>query len=638
MTTHQMDSPGTLNTPTGEVVAAASTPFSNSTQILLASTKGPDTTKYREELALRLHELELEEQALRTSHNSVTQICRLSDEVLGRIFLGLALMARQETRYIFYLSSAEKLRWVPQTNICRHWREVAIRCTSLWTRPVFNEKMPEWATIMLARSKQLPLTLNLNEDALGSPPDPTNIKALSTIAGRLRVVNIQSSDYGDGLSKLLSHCQWSTAPMLESLTVDNSYADCMPYSRGKDPFPKVFLLGRTPSLRILEVLFCYVKWSKLPVYNVPQMTHLSLAGGEETQSKKRPSTQEFLNTLLAMPLLESLKLVNFLPIARNKQPQPTRTTLPARLTDVELEDSGANITRFFNTVALPRSATVKVFDRTKKPSSNQIKAQILSAKLCLESQSGPQTAIRPSILNGVRKLEAKYVYLDSDRKKKTVFKMWPLIDDDPENPATFKFKYKDDADYKTRGVNLHLLQEVFDLVPLEMLILEGGSHVCTDTWRTVFAPLPNLKEIKLVGDTHFGRFVRAIRLGKVRIVDPTATPPRIKPLAFPSLSKLTFSGIDLDLKRTQQKKKAVSPFKKFCQLMETRSASSAPIHEVIIEDCKNIAIREKWRLEASAPRMHVQWDEKEHAASTWATLEHSPESLAESSDDAGTPT
>ncbi|KAF6761979.1 hypothetical protein DFP72DRAFT_1147857 [Ephemerocybe angulata] len=612
MATQQMEPHQPLNVPSGEVVAAASTPFSNSTQILLASTKRPDTTKYREELALRLHELELEEQALKTSHNSVTPICCLPDELLVLIFLELALMVRQEfdTRYGIWHSGAEKLRWVPQINICRHWREVAIRCTGLWMRPVFNKKMPEWAAIMLDRSKQAPLALNLNENALGSPPDPTNIKALSTIAGRLRA--------------------WSTAPMLESLTVDNSYAGCMPYSRGKDLFPKVFLLGGTPALRKLEVLFCYVKWSKLPVHNVPQLTHLSLAGGEETQDGNRPTTQEFLDALLAMPLLESLKLVNFLP--DEESPKLSRTTLPVSLTCVKLEDSGTIITRFFDTVALPSSAIVKVYDRREKAEPDEIKAQILSAKLCLES--GPQTAIHTSIVNGVRKLNAEYVYLNCNSGGKTVFKMWPLADDDPKKLATFEFTYKDDANYKERLDNLHLLQEVFDLAPLEMFTLEGGSHVHTDTWRRIFVSLPNLKEIKLVGDTHFGRFVRAIRLGQVRIVNPTVTPPRIKALAFPSLSKLTFSEVDLNLKRTQKKTKAESPFRKFGRLMRTRSTSSAPIPEVIIEECKNITTGEKARLDAYyVPRMRVQWDGKEHAASTWATLEHSPESLAESSDE-----
>ncbi|KAF5333438.1 hypothetical protein D9611_002737 [Ephemerocybe angulata] len=517
-----MDPSKTSNARTSNVTVATSTPFSNSTRILLTSSRQSTPSTYQQKLALRLHEIQLEKQALRTAHNSTTKICSLPDEVLSRIFLDLQELASIERR------GAKKQSWVSKTNICRRWREVAIGCASLWTSPYFAYNMQEWAAIMLDRSKQAPLTLNLDEYALLSdnPPDPTSSKGslLSGIAGRLRVVKIQST-YD---SELLSHCQWSTAPILESLTIDNPSGRFG--SIGGSIIPDNFLLGGLPSLKKLEILFCFVEWSKLPIHNVPLMTHLSLAGSDkDTQDPNRPSAKALADALRAMPLLESLALVEYLPVNGENPAYPTRTTLPA-LTSLKLVDSGKRIKHFLDTIALPESASIDIHDRTKVAHSDDIKAQFLGVIACLET--GPRANINPSILDGVRRLDVSFggPNLLNDN---WVYKMWPVIDDDTSKPETFKFTYQDPSDRLVAADKLQLLQ-VFNLDPLETLLVDGCNAVRTDGWRRVFASLPNLKEITLNNGTHFGRFVRAMRLGQLG-TDTSVSGESAGPQAFPSL-------------------------------------------------------------------------------------------------------
>ncbi|KAF5329016.1 hypothetical protein D9611_013860 [Ephemerocybe angulata] len=627
MTTHQLDPSHTLNARTSNVAVATSAPFSNSTRILLSSSGGSNSAgTYQKKLALRLRELQLEKQALRTAHNATTQICSLPDDVLSLIFLDLASM-EAEPRVIRHCF-AKKQSWVPQTNICRRWREVAIGCASLWTSPLFHWKMPEWGPIMVDRSQQAPLTLKLIQNPLGSTPDPTSSKALSAISGRLRVVEIQSRNFASAkLSVLLSHCQWSTAPMLENLTIDN-LSEGSNRASGADTFPDNFLLGGTPSLRKLEVLCCFVEWSKLPVYNVPQMTHLSLANGKGAEDQYRPSVKALADALRAMPLLESLKLVEFIP-SGEEPAYPARTTL-LTVTSLTVMDSGKRIKHFFDTIDIPDYAYIDVHDRTDaRP--EEIEAQFLSILASLKP--GPLSDTKPSLLDGIQKLDVTFGG-DGLKHKLWTFKMWPVADDDASKPETFKFTYQDSAWFPERVDSIRVLQ-LFDLDPLEILNLTGGEQVRTDAWRRVFAPLPNLKEITLGKGTHFGRFARAMRLGQYEPATESGEPTK-GAQAFPSLSKLNFSEVDLNMKRSLKKKKAINPFIKFCDVMKERSQTSAPIIELSMRKCKNIVEADKRALEAAgASRLRVQWDKREDVTSESETLRWYSDVLAESSDDAG---
>ncbi|KAF8555398.1 hypothetical protein OG21DRAFT_913821 [Imleria badia] len=50
--------------------------------------------------------------------------------------------------------------WVNVSYVCRHWRNVALNCATLWTYLFIMS--PRWTEEILARSKKAPLKLHVN--------------------------------------------------------------------------------------------------------------------------------------------------------------------------------------------------------------------------------------------------------------------------------------------------------------------------------------------------------------------------------------------------------------------------------------------------------------------------------------------
>ncbi|KAF6761982.1 hypothetical protein DFP72DRAFT_780625, partial [Ephemerocybe angulata] len=198
-------------------------------------------------LAQRKNELEVEIAALNTAHNSVTGICRLPAEILSRVFLELSSMTTihspvpGEERWT-------KLLWIPSTNVCRHWREVANNCPRLWASPAFNSN-PNLAAMMLNRSRHAPLSIRY-VGARRHPPEAFYNAVTQT--ERLRSVEIMRRKREPRFWEIISG--WSIAPILRSLVLRNSkYHD------------EDVSLDRTspinaPSLRKLEIKRCGIAW------------------------------------------------------------------------------------------------------------------------------------------------------------------------------------------------------------------------------------------------------------------------------------------------------------------------------------------------------------------------------------------
>ncbi|TEB37109.1 hypothetical protein FA13DRAFT_1614958, partial [Coprinellus micaceus] len=84
--------------------------------------------------------LKAEITALQGRHNAASLIGRLPPELLS---------------HIFGMLSYTWTRWIRVTHVCRHWREVALDCTSLWSRITFSHN--DFTQAKLARSKRHPL-------------------------------------------------------------------------------------------------------------------------------------------------------------------------------------------------------------------------------------------------------------------------------------------------------------------------------------------------------------------------------------------------------------------------------------------------------------------------------------------------
>ncbi|OJT13735.1 hypothetical protein TRAPUB_9735 [Trametes pubescens] len=123
----------------------------------------------KQRIAAEVLSHEAESLRLRGLLNAHAPINCLPPEILSLIFVHYAIIFQREQFARFSLSayhepekSAHKqiYTWLRVARVCRHWREVALQCASLWNFLVIDERVPEDVLrTFLARSQGMPLTI-----------------------------------------------------------------------------------------------------------------------------------------------------------------------------------------------------------------------------------------------------------------------------------------------------------------------------------------------------------------------------------------------------------------------------------------------------------------------------------------------
>ena len=91
-----------------------------------------------------------------TQMNSPSFISRLPSELLASIFILYADDSYRASRP--RLSSLNAPDWVNVSYVCRHWRNIALKCPTLWSF-ISMTMSPRWTEVLLARSKHTPLKI-----------------------------------------------------------------------------------------------------------------------------------------------------------------------------------------------------------------------------------------------------------------------------------------------------------------------------------------------------------------------------------------------------------------------------------------------------------------------------------------------
>ena len=106
-----------------------------------------DEDRHLIDLNISRHERDIQE--LKTRRNAFAAISCLLPEILSKIFL---LVRDDATEW-------KPLEWIEVSYVCRHWRNVALTCPSLWTclpRPLRSAR---WMEEILKRSKKASLII-----------------------------------------------------------------------------------------------------------------------------------------------------------------------------------------------------------------------------------------------------------------------------------------------------------------------------------------------------------------------------------------------------------------------------------------------------------------------------------------------
>lgn len=210
---------------------------------------------------------------LRTRRSPLSPINALPPEVLAIIF---EFIVRREIR------CNRKLGWLkPVAHVCRHWRQIAFSCPSLWS--TIDHSSVERTEMMLSRAKMVPLTV------LASPwqaIQETELPAMDLILSHIsRISSLRLFARCSILEKLVDKLKEVPAPMLTRLLLSNdsqfSYVT----------LPEVMFGGEeTPRLEYVSLTRCCpARWSLLSM--LKNVTYFAMT---ILQKEIRPKMDDWL--------------------------------------------------------------------------------------------------------------------------------------------------------------------------------------------------------------------------------------------------------------------------------------------------------------------------------------------------------
>ena len=224
---------------------------------------------------------------LRTRWNTLSLISRLPTETLATIFVHYARDYHSKHRGC---PTSTVPSWVDVSYVCRHWRDVALNCPTLWTYIFLVSQ--RWTEELLARSKKALIKICI---LFGSSDDASlwlnSVEKVMDHMDRIQELRLHlpATCAHDILSKLPSR-----APHLQNLEIS---------VRG-NPNERSFVLfdGGTPALRTLELTDCPVP---LPLFKLSALTTLNL---HHSLGRSQQNLAEFLAMLRCMQDLTYLYL------------------------------------------------------------------------------------------------------------------------------------------------------------------------------------------------------------------------------------------------------------------------------------------------------------------------------------------
>ncbi|KAJ8463999.1 hypothetical protein ONZ45_g17390 [Pleurotus djamor] len=193
-------------------------------------------------------------------------------------------------------------------SVCKHWRTIITGTPDLWKEINSSLTTPALTTIFERFNPTGPISIRPLPNRLPIPIH--NFRLMARESHRLREVNflLYEDDWKTSSKRLCLE-----APLLESfaLSLDELYSDSDDDARNRPSMAPcslpcgIFGGVKPPCLRYLSLSQVKVSWSSPILHN---LTALSL------DFQDRPSLDEFVSALRHMPLLESLELLDCLPL------------------------------------------------------------------------------------------------------------------------------------------------------------------------------------------------------------------------------------------------------------------------------------------------------------------------------------
>ncbi|KAJ3545840.1 hypothetical protein NMY22_g2286 [Coprinellus aureogranulatus] len=532
--------------------------FSPETKLLVNGGGNLGHNTHSKKLSDRIYVLEHEVAAVKACQNATVPINRLPPEILSQVFLDVR---GKEAR-------VEAASWVTVTHVCRHWRDIALRFTNLWTHLAFPH--PDFTELMLSRSGSAPLHIEAEDSAFGDGRSLDILRKVLSQVARIHTISLESeeNEVADVLPPSLSG-----APILERLVLHGDDWD----------LPSTFFDGGVPP-RLSELELGGCKLSGSTIWASATLTRLTLICWNE---EHRPSVQDFLDALRQMPLLEFLQLQYFLP---RKPTTPTSPTpIPHRLKhdslrSLHLEDTLEAFFDFFDLVEVQnvRKMTLETVNRESRGSLGRL------IQLLRSSWNGGR---RPSV-HEIRPLTRQGVSVS-------------LLDSYVAKELTLTTPYA-----SSDSVPLHrLLMNTgqFDFEVLQVLTLDYRASAAPAELVSVFGQYQKLQVVELEENfsvSYLLYFLKSTsRPAPTSNMDGDHPNPETAPLNFPSLEVIICSTLNFGYDGDRVKNIAA-----LVKTLKGRSKRSK-LKKLSFGTCSNFTAREFQLLsDPPIPGLEIVWD------------------------------
>ncbi|KAG2056822.1 hypothetical protein BDR06DRAFT_1019403 [Suillus hirtellus] len=220
--------------------------------------------------------------ALRFQKNT---LAHLPVEILANIFM---YIVSEEESYMGVSNPRGASACLAVTHVCRHWRETALECSTLWA--FIDGVSAQWLAITLERSKKAALVVIYND------PKPLRQCGFEKILSQLpRIKFLELCPSPPEADRILDCLSSLPAPLLHTFKFvvfgNATFAK---------PISDTIFQGEAPRLRSVQLVQCYFSWTSC-IFSGLRSLHIGL-------SPKRSPLSQILSALRRMPELELLTL------------------------------------------------------------------------------------------------------------------------------------------------------------------------------------------------------------------------------------------------------------------------------------------------------------------------------------------
>lgn len=285
---------------------------------------------------------------LKTNLNALSPVARLPPELLIEIFVQYKLLRGA--------SSKSAVAWQTIAHVCRHWRAVALECSSLWgSLDMFAE--PECINTFLDRSRQTPLSVH----GLQLPVRDQHLPLLGSLMQRVEYLPLFIHDRASRAPALTRFAPFLRGLSLETDSVHSGVRLDQDFTVVSD-----LLFGdAAPHLERLNIRAQF-EWHH--TFHHPNMRDLRIF---RPRYHDEPSSIT-LDVLEAMPQLEVLILKHCVPEDMPpSRPGDRMISLP-RLRSITVSGETVASANFVTHLDIPSDASVRVYGKLARPQNQQV--------------------------------------------------------------------------------------------------------------------------------------------------------------------------------------------------------------------------------------------------------------------------